>query len=211
MTSVHLELGISTRSSYCHYLPSSETNCKPADSCIQRSPQIVDVRGMKGKDAFRMRWTSWTLEAGFWCLFLHLLGNIWFVRDVGVRFPLTPTTAIFVEPRCIVDFCWKFAPTAKARYPSQLASALNAGENNDPTLTEWRVFYEVVSVQKNERAQRARETHHDHLRILWYLSYSFSLSFSLSLLCLSMRSLNVSSSSAMIIASILVSSAWALM
>jgi hypothetical protein len=145
MASVHRERGVSSRSSHCHYLRSSEPPCRPADGCILRSPQIVDVGGVKGRDAFRTRWTSWTLEAGFWCLFLHLLGNIWFVRDAGVRFPLTLTTAIFVEPRCVVDFCWKSAPTVKARYPSQLASVLNAGENNDPILTEWCVSYKVVS------------------------------------------------------------------
>ena len=58
MMSVHRERGVSSRSSYCHYLRSSEPYCRPAHGSILKSPQIVDVRGMKGKDTFRMRWTS---------------------------------------------------------------------------------------------------------------------------------------------------------
>jgi hypothetical protein len=58
MARVHQELGVSPRSSYFHYLRSSETNCQPADSCIQRSTQIFSVRGMKGKDRIRTRRTS---------------------------------------------------------------------------------------------------------------------------------------------------------
>jgi hypothetical protein len=58
MARVHQEPGVSPRSSYCYYLRSYETTCQPADSCIQRSTQIVNVRGMKGKDHIQMRWTS---------------------------------------------------------------------------------------------------------------------------------------------------------